>query len=389
MEPPEKTNEPTSKNDSTETIESRQKNSSSHNSQEKKQPLLTWPSFLISAVIILCIYMIASAFTGDSKKEKQETHTSGGKDYTYTVVDGEEDADTSILAIPVRGIILTEQSSDVGFFNFLSEEGVVYGYEVKEQLKRAAKDDSIKGVVLEINSPGGTIPGAVAISEGVAYYREVTGNPVYAHIADMGASGGYWAAASTEYIVSDPGSAIGSIGVILGPFTQYNNVIAESNFLGGVETEGGIDYRFFTGGQYKDSGSPYRPLTPEEERHWQTSVDNEYRSFVSFVSARRNISPEFLVNTVKALAYEPQRAIELKLIDEIGSKESTYNKLAMETQLEDYNIVSEEEDFGILSELFKGATSVFPALKAQQQAKACNWCNGPLVLYDRSYTIGK
>ncbi len=355
---------------------------------EKKQPLLTWSSFLISAVIILFIYMLVSAFTGNSKEDKKETQTSGGVDYSYTVLDGEEDAKASILSVSVRGIILTEPSSDVGFFNFLSEEGVVYGYEVKEQLKRAAKDDSIKGVVLEINSPGGTIPGAVAISDGVAYYREVTGNPVYAHIADMGASGGYWAAASTEYIVSDPGSAIGSIGVILGPFTQYNNVIAESNFLGGVETQGGIDYRYFTGGQYKDSGSPYRPLTPEEERHWQTSVENEYRTFVSYVSASRNLPPEFLINTVKALAYEPQRAIDLQLIDEIGSKESTYNKLAMEQKLEDYNIVGEEEDFGIFSEIFKGAHSLFP-MQSVQQIKACNWCNGPLVLYDRSYALGK
>lgn len=349
-----------------------------------KQPLLTWKSFLISFAIILFIYLIASGLTKENKKEEKEANFfSSNESYDYTVVNGDEAAGNSILAIPLHGVILTEQSSDFGFFDFLGEEGVVYGYDIKEQIKRAAENPEIKGIVLEINSPGGTIPGSLAIADGVAYYKEVTGNPVYAHISDVGASGGYWSAASTDYIVADSGSTVGSIGVIMGPFKQYKNVVGESNFLGGVETEGGIENRYFSAGQFKDTGSPYRALAPEEEKHWQTSLDNEYRKFVNYVSVRRDIAPEKIVGTIKAFPYETQRAIELNLIDEIGSKESTYNMMAKEKNMEDYNIIKEESDFGVFGDLFKGASMLAP----NKKAGSCSWCNAPLVLYDRSYSI--
>lgn len=350
----------------------------------QKQPILTWKSFLASFAIILVIYLVANSFTNSkSKKEEKKSINSNGKSYEYTVLDGNEDSENSILSIPVHGVILTESSSDTGFFNFLSEEGVVYGYDIKEQLKRATKNTDIKGIVLEINSPGGTIPGANAIAEGVAYYKKLTGNPVYAHISDVGASGGYWSAAATDYIVAENGSTVGSIGVIMGPFKQYKNVVAEGGILDGVETSGGIESRYFSAGQYKDTGSPYRALTTEEERHWQTALDNEYSNFVRFVSAHRGISPQTITNTIKAFPYEPQRALELGLIDSIGNKEITYNTLAQQSNLEEYNIISEESEFGFFADLFKGVSYTTP----QKTAGACQWCNAPLVLYDSSYML--
>jgi protease-4 len=352
--------------------------------EKQKQPLLTWKSFGISCIIILLVYLFVSSIVNDSQEEmaeKKDTLVAGQEAFEYEVIDGDDSSANSILSIPVNGIILTDSNADSGFFNFLQEGGATYGYDVKEELKRAAKDDSIKAVILEINSPGGTVSGANAIAEGVKYYRKVTGNPVYSHITDLGASGAYWSAASTDYVVSELGSTVGSIGVIMGPFKYYNKVTAEGNFAESVQTDGGIEYNFITAGQYKDTGSPYRRMSDDEEKHWQTAITNEYDQFVNYVSLRRNIPRDTIVNQIKALPYETKRALELGLIDKVGSKEVAYDMLAEKAKITDYNVVQENQTFDFFENLFKKVKTLQP-----KQMSACKWCNQPLLLYDGSYS---
>ena len=350
----------------------------------EKQPALTWKSFGISFIIILVVYVLVSSVLNNPEEttsRKEKAGPLGSKEFQYKVIDGDESSATSILSIPINGIILTDSTADAGFFNFLQEGGATYGYDVKDELKRASKDPSIKAVMLEINSPGGTVSGANAIAEGVAYYRKATGHPVYSHITDLGASGAYWSAASTDYIVSELGSTVGSIGVIMGPFKYYNKVTAESDFGGGVQTEDGIDYNYITAGQYKDTGSPYRKMSDDEQKHWQTAINNEYDVFVNYVSGRRNIPRDTIVNTIKALPYDNKRALELGLIDKEGSKEEAEYLLAEKAGLSDYNVVQEEGSFGFFDNLFSKVTSLQP-----KQTAACRWCNQPLILYDGSYS---
>lgn len=353
----------------------------------KKTPILTWQSFLISFGIILVLFLVISSLTGGNKDQKETMVSKTGETYEYTVLDGDEFSSNSVLVIPVNGVILTEGAGDAGFFDFLSEGGVTYGYDVKEKLKRAAENKDVKAVLLEINSPGGTIGGSKAIADGIEYYRQATGNPVYSHITDVGASGAYWAAATTDMIVAEAGATIGSIGVILGPFSYYDDIIAEGGILGGVETEGGITYRYFSAGQFKDTGSPYRQLTPDEERHWQTAVNNEYELFVDHVSAYRNLSREQIVNDIKALPYENKRALELGLIDASASRDETIEDLAAAAGLEpeDYNVIREDLFVDFFTELFGQVRSLTPHSTAQ--SKACTWCNQPLMLYDSSYSL--
>jgi protease-4 len=345
---------------------------------------LTWKGFLISAVIILVLYLFVRSLVGEKPAEDHSAKP-GTDGYEYTVVEGDDTADASILAVPVSGIILTEPTSDAGIFDFLSEEGVTYGYDVKESLKRAAEDDSIKAVILEINSPGGTIPGSKAISDGVEYYRKATGNPVYAHITDVGASGGYWAAAATDRIYSEIGSEIGSIGVIMGPFKYYDGVMSEGSLFGSVETENGIESRYFTAGQYKDTGSPYRRLSEEEVAHWQRALDNEYARFVAHVATRRGLSEDTIRGTVKALPYETTRALALGLIDGEASREEATNALADAAGLEEYNVIMEDPVMNVFDELFGGVAGMS---RGDRPVAGCSWCGKPLYLYDKTYRIG-
>lgn len=258
-----------------------------------------------------------------------------------------------ILSIPITGVIFGT-SDEMGGDIFGSLGGATAGYDVKDQLYTAANNDLYAGVVLEINSPGGTIYGAHAIADGVKYYREVTKRPVYAHISGMGASGGYWAAASASKIVGDYGSLIGSIGVIMGPFQYYDGLVAEDGglFGGGVVTQNGIESFYITAGSGKDAGSPYRRLTPEELSVFQSSINKEYDLFVSHVASSRAITADAVRTKIGAHAYDPSTAKDLKLIDEIGSKQAAYQALAKVAGVEnDFQIVQDKPIPGFVESL--------------------------------------
>jgi protease IV len=291
-------------------------------------------------------------------------------DSEYVVVQGRRSSPNKILSVPVKGVILNESSSQgMDFFG----SAFTYGYDIKSQLVRAAEDPTIKAVILEIDSPGGTITGSKAISDGVAYYRGTTGNPVYAHIMGMGASGGYWSAVSADRIIADHGSLIGSIGVIFGPFKYYQDVKGEISGLEGISTEGGIETYYITSGGYKDFGNPYRPMEPEELQVLQADTDKAYDLFVDFVATSRNLNGSFIRNNVKALPYGEQQALALKLIDEVGSRDTAYTGLAARADIaDDYQVIREEFSYNFWSLLLSG--KYLPGMTPESSAVTVDYC---------------
>ncbi len=264
---------------------------------------------------------ITAAFT---QEEISETQTP-----EYQLVEGESDADLTLASIPIEGIIMGEPSTDDMLYYF-SELGITYGYQVKAQLASLAEDDEIDGVILEVHSPGGTIYGSRAITDGVAAYQQKTGKPVFAYIGSMAASGGYWAAASADEVIADHGVTLGSIGVIAGPFKYYDTVVSEDGgaFLGGVVTEKGISNRYITAGNSKDFGNPYRAMTDGEVAVLQSAVNNAYQDFVGYVAQRRNLSTDRIITELGAMVYDENQALQFGLIDQIGNKQFAYQALA-------------------------------------------------------------
>jgi protease IV len=238
----------------------------------------------------------------------------------------------------------------------------VYGYEIKDTLVKLAEDDSIQGVILEINSPGGTIFGTQAIVDGVAEYQNQTGKPVIAFIGSMAASGGYWAAASADEIIADSGTAVGSIGVILGPIKYYDDVVSESGgaFIGGVETRGGIETEFITGGFAKDLGNPYRRITDRERRSLQAGVDNYYDTFVQYVAERRGLSESVIRESIGALVYDEIQAIELGLVDQRANKQAAFLIAAQAADLpeDDFAVLGQKRRTGLFSSWSGAALSL-------------------------------
>lgn len=306
----------------------------------------------------------------------EATDSSSVLGQNYTSISGDEKSKNKILSIKIDAPILTESVSD----NYLLSGGYVYGYTIKEELMKAADNDEIKAVILEINSPGGTIVGSKAISDGIAYYREKTQRPVFAYVQDMAASGAYWAAAATDKIIADTGSLTGSIGVLFGPFEYYDKLVS----VGSVTAQNGIDIYYITGGEYKDLGNPLRRITDEELKTLQRDVNYEYDVFVNHVASRRGIDPTAIKQDVKALLYGVKTAREYKLIDMEGSRETAYSELAKEANLgTDYQIIRQERNFDVFSALL--------GIRAPEVTKtSCAFCNKMLFLHGNplEYTIG-
>ncbi|QQR52839.1 S49 family peptidase [bacterium] len=291
-------------------------------------------------LIILAIGLAASTPPAPSQ---------GGALSSLTPVYG--DGLNQLLSIKVEGIIAGETEADT-FFGSLG--GLSSGYAIKDQLIAAADSPDIKGVILEINSPGGTIYGSHAIADGVEYYRTQTKKPVYAFISGMGDSGAYWAAASTDKILADYGSDTGSIGVIMGPFEYYNKVIATDGGLlgGGVITQNGVEQTYITAGRSKDIGNPYRRLTGDEVALLQRQVNNEYENFVAYVASRRQLTADTIKNQIGALSYDNKTAKDLKLIDATANRDDAYSLLAEAAQVgADYTVVRSDSSTGFITSL--------------------------------------
>lgn len=285
------------------------------------------------------------------------TETSFQKTYLY----GNQEAQQTIVSIPITGVIVGDDSDVSDPFGLMTES-LTYGYEIKKTLAELAEDKTVEGVVLEINSPGGTIYGANAIAEGVAYYRQTANRPVYAFVSGLAASGGYWAAAGADNIYADVGTGIGSIGVISGPFQFFDGVVSEDGgaFVGGVVTQKGIETRYITAGTSKDLGNPYRKMTEQEVASLQQMVNNEYDTFVSFVSEQRKIPSETLRNSIGALVYDTKQAQQLGLIDSVSSREEVYETLADSLSLTTFKVVREEPSKGFLQTILESRSLLSP-----------------------------
>lgn len=281
---------------------------------------LTASTWLISATVLVVLFG-ATLFIGII------VLIMGFSDNGMQHIYGNRASGNKLLSIKIGGVIVGDDD-DIG--GFAENQAVVSGYAVKQQLYDAANKPDIKGVVLEINSLGGTIYGSRAIADGVAYYREQTDKPVIAYVQGAATSGGYWIAASADEIIADYGSEVGAIGVIMGPFKYYNKALSDEL---GVLTQDGVQELNIVAGRSKDLGTPYRQLTGEEKAVLQKSVDNDYETFVSYVAEHRHIEKDFIKDKLGALPYDNTTAQEYKLIDGTGARESAYERLAAKSRL--------------------------------------------------------
>ena len=181
-----------------------------------------------------------------------------------------------------------------------------------DSISKIKKDDSIKALVVRINSPGGAVGPSQEIYGEIKELREKM--PVIASLGAIGASGGYYIACGAEKILTNPGTITGSIGVIA-QFVNYDRLIKWAK----------MDVEVIKSGQFKDAGSPFREMSEAEREYFQELIDNVHSQFKLAVSEARGIDPDEIDRIADGRVFTGEQAKDLKLVDEFGTLSDAIN----------------------------------------------------------------
>jgi protease-4 len=176
-----------------------------------------------------------------------------------------------------------------------------------DQLRKFDQDDSIKAIILHIDSPGGGAAASQEIYQQVRHIRDEKKKPIIASIESVGASGAYYIASGTNKIYANDASIVGSIGVIM-EWTNYGDLLKWAKLKPEVLKAGSL----------KDAGSPTREMTAEEKAYFQGLVDNMHAQFIRDVASGRGIGTEKLQPLATGQVWTGQQALPLHLIDKQG-----------------------------------------------------------------------
>ncbi|PIQ96086.1 MAG: signal peptide peptidase SppA [Nitrospinae bacterium CG11_big_fil_rev_8_21_14_0_20_56_8] len=217
--------------------------------------------------------------------------------------------------------------------------------DVVRQLARYRKDRSVLGIVLRVDSPGGAVGPSQEIYDEVVRVRD-SHKTIYASLGSIAASGGYYIASPTHRVIANPGTLTGSIGVIM----AFSNV---EELIGKI----GVKPEVIKSGQFKDAGSPVRPMTQQEREYLQTVVDDVHGQFIQAVAEGRDLPVENVRKIADGRIFTGKQAFELKLVDELGGLESAIARLAREVGIEgEPRVVQEEKHEGLLDLLLQSIT---------------------------------
>ena len=220
------------------------------------------------------------------------------KDMDLSKLTGLQKKKDAVAVIPIYGVITQGASSrswDRG------------SQQTAKRIRAAAARKEVKAIVLDINSPGGSVGAVQEIYSAVLKAKAETKKPFIARFGEVSASGGYYVGAACDQIVSHPGTITGSIGVI---FSVSN--------IEGLMKKVGLRSEAIKSGKFKDIGSMTREMSPEERRLLQAMIDDSYEQFVAAVAQGRKMTVEQVKPLADGRIYTGRQAKEAGLVDKFG-----------------------------------------------------------------------
>ena len=212
------------------------------------------------------------------------------------------DGASRIAVVPVEGTITPADNTVGGIQPTTTPDGLA------DALRQAGQDTSVVAVVIEVNSPGGGVTASDEMHQSILDFKENTDKPVVVSMGDTAASGGYYIATAADRIVANETTLTGSLGVII----PLNNFAEAANKYG-------IKQVVIKSGKYKDMGSSFREMTPEEREIFQSIVDQDYAEFVDVISEGRDIPDDRVREIADGRIYSGIQARELGLVDSFGN----------------------------------------------------------------------
>ena len=221
----------------------------------------------------------------------------------------------SLLLVFIAYTIGTRSGSSGGKFSLSSRDKVavltiqdviIDSDKYLESLNKIRKNNSVKALVVRINSPGGAVGPSQEIYSELQKIKEKF--PVVASMGAVAASGGYYIACAADTIYANPGTITGSIGVIA-QFISYKDLLDWAK----------IDVEVIKSGKFKDVGSPFRTMNEEDIKYFQQLIDNVYDQFKSTVAITRNLNKKELDSIADGKVFSGEQAQDLNLVDELGN----------------------------------------------------------------------
>lgn len=246
---------------------------------------------LCSLSLIIGLFTLKKKATEASKKDASELVGSFMKD--------------KVAVVGIEGMILDSFETWSPFARNVDSASA------KKELREILEDDNVKGVLLRLNSPGGTVGASQELYQ-VIEELKAAGKPIVASMGDVCASGCYYLASAADKIIANPGTLTGSIGVIAQGFN-----------LTGLLFKIGVQDRTFKSGKYKDLGSPMRNMTLEEQQIMQALLDDSYDQFLNDVAKARGVERDALDPKAQGLIYTGRQALEAQLVDKLGTYEDS------------------------------------------------------------------
>lgn len=229
------------------------------------------------------------------------------------------------------GVAVGATKSHVGVVRVdgvIAADEAASGARVGAGLRRAFENESAKAVILAINSPGGSPVQSGYIYDEIVRLREkYPEKKLYAVIADVGASGGYYVASAADEIYADKSSLVGSIGVTASGF----------GFVEAMDKLG-VERRHFTAGEHKAFLDPFSPVKEDEKAFWQSVLTNTHQQFIDAVTAGRGDRLVESEQMFSGLVWNGEQALELGLIDGLGSVRQVARDVVGEEELYDYSL---------------------------------------------------
>lgn len=224
----------------------------------------------------------------------------------------------AILMIAVYPQMETGKHSDqqqvavIDVLGMIAEGEAANADSIIDGLRDAAKDSNTKGIILNINSPGGSAVQAAYVFDEIRRQKAEHPNlPIYSVVGDICASGGYYIAAASDKIYVSPASLIGSIGVVMNGF-GFSNVLEKL----------GVERRLMTAGEHKAMLDPFSPVNQQESQHMQGLLDQVHQQFINAVRQGRGDRLKETPEMFSGLIWSGEQSVKLGLADAFGSIDS-------------------------------------------------------------------
>ncbi|RHW33494.1 signal peptide peptidase SppA [Lysinibacillus yapensis] len=323
----------------------------------------------LGAAVVLLVFSIGlntviSIFKTDFFSGFESLTTTEQTLVENVVEDG--DFDQRIALLSVDGVIQDVGSStpftpvSYDHQNFLS------------QLDNILNDESIKGVVLYVNSPGGGVIESADIHEKIVEIKEQRNIPIYVSMGSYAASGGYYISAPADKIFAHNETITGSIGVIM---QSYNFSELADNI--------GIKFETVKSGEHKDMFGGTRPTTAEERAMVQEMIDDSYETFVDVIEQGRGMTEAQVKKVADGRILGGAQAKKAGFVDELGGLDDTIASIRQDHNLENAQVFEYESSFGDLTSLLGVKISSFfgPSMDQQFLTKVMSSNSGPRMMY--------